>query len=690
MGQRNSSSRLEVTKPQPVLPVRREIVEIVYDDVADSDGFRVNATSGSCDAQTYANTSNNNLHYPLNRLIELGKRNSGQTTNSKIHIHLSSGCSATPSEKATETTPYDIPYKTDITKVSAELSHKAEADRLIKELQNTHLESEPSKPEIYEKCVPEKTYNHCSRVDSESSLLSHGSGKPVSKDEVPPTTGRHKSIWRRLRLHPKYSSTESICSHLNSIFNQNTKADKSIQSKINSTLQMDFHPNPPPPADECSLEKVNSPRLLADFIDDLKPTLNAGDVGQFETGSMNLRFQRQTDTFTSNLFERNKSMDFATSHLFSQQTIGPHRILHRDWRNDSRFNRGFEPELHVNRNNHKCSLSIRSSTPSIGPPTPSGLTVITLDRNFKHNDTSNPFSDTLQWNERMSPSPTATEAIPDCLQLMNYQDYIKVKRSINLPQSRRQQYCRDLVFWVRHKYDTSFLKKFSGKFLFTYVSVHPTYNRKSFQANFYSHMSVFILLKHTEAHKNRIAETVESKVTMNLTCNSLPNATQLQIYSYQFWIRSGPCVERVFHNPRDRRIESIGRLSDCRIRLTTQIRRSPKGFAQRLVSVIAPNADALRKCCKMFDDKFPQFFATSGGLFFDQSSIVQHVSCPGLQQQICTSPESQEETVEERAINGQFRVNKHGVRNSVGRIDIDKPDYCIVPRRIYQRFPGFR
>ncbi|KAG5451506.1 hypothetical protein CSKR_112085 [Clonorchis sinensis] len=641
MGQRNSSSRLEVTKPQPVLPVRREIVEIVYDDVADSDGFRVNATSGSCDAQTYANTSNNNLHYPLNRLIELGKRNSGQTTNSKIHIHLSSGCSATPSEKATETTPYDIPYKTDITKVSAELSHKAEADRLIKELQNTHLESEPSKPEIYEKCVPEKTYNHCSRVDSESSLLSHGSGKPVSKDEVPPTTGRHKSIWRRLRLHPKYSSTESICSHLNSIFNQNTKADKSIQSKINSTLQMDFHPNPPPPADECSLEKVNSPRLLADFIDDLKPTLNAGDVGQFETGSMNLRFQRQTDTFTSNLFERNKSMDFATSHLFSQQTIGPHRILHRDWRNDSRFNRGFEPELHVNRNNHKCSLSIRSSTPSIGPPTPSGLTVITLDRNFKHNDTSNPFSDTLQWNERMSPSPTATEAIPDCLQLMNYQDYIKVKRRSS----------------TRRKADN-------------FIGGNMTNPRKTTKR--FTQPSNF------------------SRSPSSKTCNSLPNATQLQIYSYQFWIRSGPCVERVFHNPRDRRIESIGRLSDCRIRLTTQIRRSPKGFAQRLVSVIAPNADALRKCCKMFDDKFPQFFATSGGLFFDQSSIVQHVSCPGLQQQICTSPESQEETVEERAINGQFRVNTHGVRNSVGRIDIDKPDYCIVPRRIYQRFPGFR
>ncbi|TGZ61183.1 hypothetical protein CRM22_008114 [Opisthorchis felineus] len=640
MGQRNSSARLEVTKPPPVLPVRREIVEIVYDDVADSDGFRENATSGSCDAQTYANASNNNLHYPLVRLIEPGKWNSGQASNSKIHLHLSNGCSATPSEEATEPTPYDVPYKTDGKKVSAEISHKAEADRVIKELQNTHLENEPFKPEIYEKCVPGKAYNHCTRVDSESSLLSQGSGNPVSKDEAPPNTGRHKSIWRRLRLHSKYSSTDSMCSQFKSTFSQNMKADKSIPSKINSNLPMDFPPNPPLPH-ECSSQKVDSPLLLADFTDDLKPTLNAGDMGQFETSSMNLRFKRQTEAFKSGQLERNKSMDFATSHLFSQQTVDPHQMLHRDWRNDSRFNRGFEPELHINRNNHKCSLSIRSSTPSIGPPTPSGLTVITLDRSFKQNDTSNPFRDTLQWNERTSPSPPATEAIPDCLQLMNYQDYIKVKRR---PSTRRKA---DIFIGGNVTNPRKTTKRFT-----------PTPN---------------------------FSRSLSSK-----TFNSLPNAAQLQIYSYQFWIRSGPCVERLFHNPQDRRIESIGRLSDCRIRLTTQIRRSPKGFAQRLVSVIAPNADALRKCCKMFDDKFPQFFATSGGLFFDQSSMVQHVSCPSLQQQICTSPESPEGKVEERAINGQFRLNTHGVRNSVDRLDINKPDYCIVPRKTYQRYPGFR
>ncbi|KER25905.1 hypothetical protein T265_06758 [Opisthorchis viverrini] len=638
MGQRNSSARLEVTTPQSVLPVRREIVEIVYDDVADSEGFRVNATSGSCDVQTYANVSNNNLHYPLNRLIETDKWNLGQTSNSEIHLHSSNGCSVKPLEEASQPTPYDVPYKTDIKKASAEISHKAEVDRVIKELQNTHLENEPSKPEIYEKCVPGNTYNHFTRVDSESSLLSQDSGKPFSKDEVPPNTGRHKSIWRRLKFHSKYSSTDSMCSQFNNTFSQNMSAIKSIPNKINSNPPMDFHPNPPPPPDECSLEKANSPRLVADFTHDLKPTLNAGDMGQFETGSMNLHFKRQTEAFTSGLLGRNRSMDFATSHLFSQRTIGSHRLLHRDWRNDSRFNHGFEPEWHVNRNNHKCSLSIRSSTPSIGPPTPSGLTVITLDRSFKQKDTSNPLIDTLQWSERMSTFPPATEAIPDCLQLMNYQDYIKVKRRSS----------------TRRKADI-------------FIGGNVTNPRKTTKR-----------LTHT----SNFSRSLSSK-----TINSLPNATQLQIYSYQFWVRSGPSVERVFHNPRDRRIESIGRLSDCRIRLTTQIRRSPKGFAQRLVSVIAPNADALRKCCKMFDDKFPQFFATSGGLFFDQNSMVQHVSCPGLQQQICTLPESQ---VGEGTVNGQFGLNIHEMRNSVDRININKPDYCIVPRNICQRFPGFR
>lgn len=86
----------------------------------------------------------------------------------------------------------------------------------------------------------------------------------------------------------------------------------------------------------------------------------------------------------------------------------------------------------------------------------------------------------------------------------------------------------------------------------------------------------------------------------------------IHIYTYRFWVSCEPWIEKLFKNPSDRRIESIGRVSDCHIRLTRRRRRNTQGFRQQMVSIVAPNAEALEKCCKLFDDKFPCFYATAG------------------------------------------------------------------------------
>ncbi|CAH8555584.1 unnamed protein product [Heterobilharzia americana] len=115
----------------------------------------------------------------------------------------------------------------------------------------------------------------------------------------------------------------------------------------------------------------------------------------------------------------------------------------------------------------------------------------------------------------------------------------------------------------------------------------------------------------------------------------------INIYSYCFWIRLEPWIESLFENHDDRRIESIGRVSDCRICLTKRVRRNPIGFIEIMVNILAPSASALQKCCKLFDDKFPKFYASAGLLLeHDQLSNLSnfHSFMPTYERNLIKGP----------------------------------------------------
>ncbi|BHF66145.1 hypothetical protein SprV_0200915900 [Sparganum proliferum] len=83
-------------------------------------------------------------------------------------------------------------------------------------------------------------------------------------------------------------------------------------------------------------------------------------------------------------------------------------------------------------------------------------------------------------------------------------------------------------------------------------------------------------------------------------------------YQNKFWIGCGADNLKVFRNPKDRRIESIARLSGCRITLTESKRRNALGQWQQLVIVESASEMGLKKCTNMLDEKFPAFRASSG------------------------------------------------------------------------------
>lgn len=102
--------------------------------------------------------------------------------------------------------------------------------------------------------------------------------------------------------------------------------------------------------------------------------------------------------------------------------------------------------------------------------------------------------------------------------------------------------------------------------------------------------------------------------SVHLSFSQATNSYQckpVKIYNYRFWVNIEVRLMNMFTNPSDRRIESIGRISDCRIRLTANHRRSPHGFRQQMISIVAPSFLALKKCCRLFDDKFPSLYASS-------------------------------------------------------------------------------
>uniref|UniRef100_A0A1I8HCS5 RGS domain-containing protein n=1 Tax=Macrostomum lignano TaxID=282301 RepID=A0A1I8HCS5_9PLAT len=91
-------------------------------------------------------------------------------------------------------------------------------------------------------------------------------------------------------------------------------------------------------------------------------------------------------------------------------------------------------------------------------------------------------------------------------------------------------------------------------------------------------------------------------------------STPLQpIYQYSFRVPETRANMRAFCHASDRRVEAIARACDSEILLDPQpIRTAAASIALRRITVRAPDLHSLEKCCRMFDDKFPQFYASSG------------------------------------------------------------------------------
>ncbi|KAH9284836.1 hypothetical protein ECG_03355 [Echinococcus granulosus] len=73
----------------------------------------------------------------------------------------------------------------------------------------------------------------------------------------------------------------------------------------------------------------------------------------------------------------------------------------------------------------------------------------------------------------------------------------------------------------------------------------------------------------------------------------------------RFWIPVA--LARVFSDTRDRRLESIARLSDCKITLSPQVKKNVVGDVGRIATVRAENKRGLDRCVNLLSDKFPAF-----------------------------------------------------------------------------------
>ncbi|KAL5968876.1 hypothetical protein TSMEX_003430 [Taenia solium] len=64
---------------------------------------------------------------------------------------------------------------------------------------------------------------------------------------------------------------------------------------------------------------------------------------------------------------------------------------------------------------------------------------------------------------------------------------------------------------------------------------------------------------------------------------------------------------RVFTDTRDRRLESIARLSDCKITLSPRVKKNVMGDVGRIATVRAETKRGLDRCVNLLSDKFPAF-----------------------------------------------------------------------------------
>ncbi|TPP61890.1 hypothetical protein FGIG_01222 [Fasciola gigantica] len=254
----------------------------------------------------------------------------------------------------------------------------------------------------------------------------------------------------------------------------------------------------------------------------------------------------------------------------------------RDWRTDPRFTDSFEHELMSTLSGPSGTMTVTAYSPDGYKSRFKALTLITMKPEEKPSSaTPASFASTIKsvgdirgnginLDESLYPGSDELTLVPDCLELMKHSCFIKAKRRFGLQVG-----------------DTNF------------IGGNRTRNR-------------VLKLKRQRPKCNTPGPPTPSGRRSFRSIGSPIPPQPVHIYAYRFWVSCEPWIEKLFKNPLDRRIESIGRVSDCHIRLTRRRRRNTKGFRQQMVSIVAPSAAALEKCCKMFDDKFPCFYATAG------------------------------------------------------------------------------
>ncbi len=73
----------------------------------------------------------------------------------------------------------------------------------------------------------------------------------------------------------------------------------------------------------------------------------------------------------------------------------------------------------------------------------------------------------------------------------------------------------------------------------------------------------------------------------------------------RFWIPTAHM--HVFADQRDRRMESIARMSNCKITLTTQLKKNLVGEVGRIAVINASSKMGLERCTNLLAEKFPAF-----------------------------------------------------------------------------------
>nr|VZI33411.1 unnamed protein product [Spirometra erinaceieuropaei] len=117
-----------------------------------------------------------------------------------------------------------------------------------------------------------------------------------------------------------------------------------------------------------------------------------------------------------------------------------------------------------------------------------------------------------------------------------------------------------------------------------------------------------------------VRERVGCSTPKSVVCSEGEAKSAVLPYENKFWIGCGTDNLKVFKNPKDRRIESIARVSGCRITLSEIKRRNGLGQWQQLVVVESPSETGLKKCTNLLDERFPAFRASLGRMNYTPKS----------------------------------------------------------------------